>query len=146
MAKVIFLQACVCPQGGVYLVRGGVLSLGGVLSPGGVYLVLGDVLSPRGVLSPGGVLSPRRVWSGGCGLGGCGPGVCGLGGCGLGGVWLGPPKLFFDFFFDFFIDFFGDPPPPEADSGIWSTSGQYASYWNAFSGVVFQFCVKKTAK
>ena len=25
----------------------------------------------------------------------------------------------------------GDPPP-EADSGIWSTSGQYASYWNAF--------------
>ena len=28
----------------------------------------------------------------------------------------------------------GIPPPPslEADSGIWSMSGQYASYWNAF--------------
>ena len=24
------------------------------------------------------------------------------------------------------------PPPQEADSGIWSTSGRYASYWNAF--------------
>ena len=24
------------------------------------------------------------------------------------------------------------PTPQEADSGIWSTSGQYASYWNAF--------------
>ena len=23
-------------------------------------------------------------------------------------------------------------PPPEADSGIWSISGRYASYWNAF--------------
>ena len=28
--------------------------------------------------------------------------------------------------------------PREADSGIWSTSGQYASYWNAFLfGTVF---------
>ena len=27
----------------------------------------------------------------------------------------------------------GRPPPPrEADSSIWSTSGRYASYWNAF--------------
>ena len=25
-----------------------------------------------------------------------------------------------------------DPPPPGADSGIRSTSGRYASYWNAF--------------
>ena len=25
-----------------------------------------------------------------------------------------------------------DTPPPEADSSIWSTSGRYASYWNAF--------------
>ena len=24
------------------------------------------------------------------------------------------------------------PPPPEADSGIRSTNGRYASYWNAF--------------
>ena len=26
----------------------------------------------------------------------------------------------------------GQGTPPEADSGIWSTSGRYASYWNAF--------------
>ena len=26
----------------------------------------------------------------------------------------------------------GIPPPPEADSGIRSTSGRYTSYWNAF--------------
>ena len=26
----------------------------------------------------------------------------------------------------------GRPPPPEADSSIRSTSGRYASYWNAF--------------
>ena len=26
----------------------------------------------------------------------------------------------------------GDPPPREADSSIQSTSGRYASYWNAF--------------
>ena len=25
-----------------------------------------------------------------------------------------------------------EKPPREADSSIWSTSGQYASYWNAF--------------
>ena len=25
-----------------------------------------------------------------------------------------------------------NPPPREADSGIWSMSGRYASYWNAF--------------
>ena len=30
------------------------------------------------------------------------------------------------------------PPPPEADSSIRSTSGRYASYWNAFLfGVLF---------
>ena len=26
----------------------------------------------------------------------------------------------------------GEPPPPEADSSIRSTSGRYASYWNAY--------------
>ena len=32
-------------------------------------------------------------------------------------------------------------PPPEADSGIRSTSGRYASYWNAFLFVKFsKFC------
>ena len=32
----------------------------------------------------------------------------------------------------------GIPPPREADSSIRSTSGRYASYWNAF---LFQLCV-----
>ena len=35
VAKVIFLQACVCPRGGVLSPGGGVLSPGGILSPGG---------------------------------------------------------------------------------------------------------------
>ena len=34
--------------------------------------------------------------------------------------------------------------PPEADSGIWSTSGRYASYWNAFLFLLsFQYCSRK---
>ena len=51
VAKVIFLQASVCPQGSV-------------LNPGGLYLVPG-----RGYLVPGGMVG-----------GGCGPGGCNLGG------------------------------------------------------------------
>ena len=64
----------------------------------------------------------------------------------LGGVWSGAtPQNFLKFFlggifflgggFFFYFDFlffWGSSPPPEADSGIWSTSGRYASYWNAF--------------
>ena len=46
----------------MYLVPGGVLSTGGVLSPRGVYLVLGGVLSPRGHVCPGGM---RRFFRGG---------------------------------------------------------------------------------
>ena len=104
--KVIFLQASVCPQEGVYLVPGE------------------GVLSPRGVSGPGGC-----VWSGGYG-----PGVCvvrgGVGGlCMVWGCYTPNPKKFF---FDFFLISLGTPPPPEADSGIWSMSGRYASYWNAF--------------
>ena len=71
------------------------------------------------------------------------PGVSGLGGgSGPGGVWSGGvfPPIFFSFFFldfDFFKIFYflffgGSLLPPEADSGIWSMSGWYASYWNAF--------------
>ena len=34
-------------------------------------------------------------------------------------------------------------PPPEADSGIQSMSGRYASYWNAFLLIIvfFLFCI-----
>ena len=71
VAKVIFLQVCVCPQGGGAWLGGS--------GPGGVP-------GPRGVCSqevpaPGG-----RVWSGGClVLGGSAPegGVCSWGGGGI---------------------------------------------------------------
>ena len=76
---------------------------------------------PGGVVQ-GGVWS-GVVWSRGPGLGVWSRGVCALGGV----VWGVPPNFFLIFFFDFFGD-----PSPEADSGIWSTSGRYASYWNAF--------------
>ena len=61
VAKVMFLQACVCPQGGCLLSGGGLL-LGGVSAPGG------GVPGPGGVRS-GGVPAPRR---GTCSQGGCG--------------------------------------------------------------------------
>ena len=38
-------------------------------------------------------------------------------------------KIFFGFFLGIF---FATPAPLQADSGIRSTSGRYASYWNAF--------------
>ena len=69
MAKVIFLQACVCPRGG-----GGVLNLGGLV---------------RGVSGLGGCGWSGGVWSGGM----AGPG--GL--VGGGGVWI--PNFFLIFFF-----------------------------------------------
>ena len=44
----------------------------------------------------------------------------------------GGPHFFF-FFWNFLISaFFGDTPPPGPDTGIRSTFGRYASYWNAF--------------
>ena len=64
-------------------------------------------------------------------------------------------KFFFEFFlpffafFAFFLPFFdfsfcflwGPPPSREADSGIWSTSGRYASYWNAFLFILFSVTI-----
>ena len=92
VAKVIFLQVSVCPQGGV-------------LSPGGV--VCGGVVGGCGVSDPQFFL-----------------------------IYFFFFFDFFDFFLGFFLDFdfdfFGDPSPPEADSGIRSTSCRYPSYWNAF--------------
>ena len=53
--------------------------------------------------------------------------------------WFVFKKNFLDFLFWFwFFIFLGISPPnpplphTEADSGMWSTSGRYASYWNAF--------------
>ena len=40
---------------------------------------------------------------------------------------LGGGNFFFDFCF-----LWGYTPPPGPDTGIWSTFGRYASYWNAF--------------
>ena len=56
--KVIFLQACVCPLGGVWSRGGGACSRGGASSWGG--LVLG-----RGVPAPGGVPTPGGLVPGG---------------------------------------------------------------------------------
>ena len=83
MAKVIFLQASVCPQGGV-------------LSPGGMYLVPGGVLSPRGLyLVPGGSGPGGLVWEGWEGLV--------EGGGGSWGVAPPPPPQFFFHFFSIFL-------------------------------------------
>ena len=50
-----------------------------------------------------------------------------------------PIVFFFDFFFDLFKKKFlhHHTPPPEADSGIRSTRGRYASYLNAFLFILF---------
>ena len=37
----------------------------------------------------------------------------------------------------------GTRHPPEADSGIWSTSDRYASYWNAFLYYVNLFALQR---
>ena len=37
-----------------------------------------------------------------------------------------------------------DTPPPEADSSIWSMSGRYTSYWNAF--LWFIYCAENCMK
>ena len=72
-----------------------------------MYLVPGGVLSLGWVSGPGGVFGPGVVWSGvWSGPGGSGPGGFGLGGSGQRGVWGVTPN-FFDFFFVFvFFDFF----------------------------------------
>ena len=83
VAKVMFLQACVCPQGGC-LLRGG--------APRGC-LLQGDVCS-RGVSTLGGVRSRTVSAPGGCLLpGGCLPplGVC-SGGSAPGGVCSAFPR------------------------------------------------------
>ena len=102
----IFTSVCHSVHRGVYLVLG-------------VYLVGGYLVRGSGLGGPG-----LGAWSGG---------VSGL------GDYL--PKNFFFLFLEFLKNFlilifysFGDhpPPTPKADSGIWSTSSRYASYWNAF--------------
>ena len=62
VAKVMFSQACVCPQGGVPGPRGVGLLPGGVPGPGGVCLVPGGVCLVWGVPGPGGAQSrpPRE--------------------------------------------------------------------------------------
>ena len=79
-----------------------------------MYLVPGGVLSLGWVSGPGGVFGPGVVWSGvWSGPGGSGPGGSGLGGSGQRGVWGVTPQFFFLilflflFFFDFFYLFFG---------------------------------------
>ena len=104
LAKVIFSQASVCPQGGGYP------SMPCKSVPRGWGLVPGGS-GPRG-----------GVWSRGVSnffLGG-------------GAVKGGPPNFLGGNFF-LISAFFGDTPPPLGpDTGIRSTFGRYASYWNAF--------------
>ena len=55
--KVICLQVCVCPRGGVCMVPGGAWSLGGSMVPEGC-MVLGE-----GMHGPGGCMVPGGAWS-----------------------------------------------------------------------------------
>ena len=102
VAKVMFLQVCVCPQGGVC--SGGCLvpgvCSGGVPGPGG-----------RGVPGPGGVCSRGVPGLGGSTLGGSALGRCLV----LGGGVVSQDAL--------------RQTPPGRDSYC---CGRYASYWNAF--------------
>ena len=141
LAKVIFLHVCV-----ILFTRGGCLK-GGVCLEGGVCLPGGGVSAWRGgVCLEGGVSAWRGVCLPG---GGCLPegGVCLEGGL----FWGGSSKFFFGggevcleggsflrgegrsawrgvFFWGGSSKFFFGGVSP----GIWSTFGQYASFWNAF--------------
>ena len=85
VAKVIFLQACVCPQGGAWS-RGCLLPGGGGSDPGGV--CSREVSVPGGAWCGGG----GGVWSGGSG----------------GGGGVAPPNFFLQFLkFLFLFIYFG---------------------------------------
>ena len=105
-AKVMFLQVCVCPRGGVSIpacLAGGIpaclaAGLQGVCYPSMHCRWYPSMLCNR---SPGGLF-----WGGACSQGG----VCSRGG------WY--PSMYW-----------GNPPPPGRDGYC---CGRYASHWNAF--------------
>ena len=133
-AKVIFLQVCVCPQGGGFLqILGGFLQiLGGLQFSGGEgclqFFLWGGVFSNF----LGGL---QFFWGGVSPIFQVGGGLQFLGGF-LQIFREGGLQIFFFFFFS--ISF-----PPKNSSGMhqhtpppphprWSMRGRYASYWNAF--------------
>ena len=125
--------------GGCTWGRGVYLGSGGCTWSGG-YLVMGGVPGPEGGVPGPGVV--YQVPGGVPGIGGCtwSRGVPGLGGMYL--VWGGVPGG---------CTWSGTPPwtrypPRAANSGIRSTIGRYASYWNAFLfhavfGKIWQICM-----
>ena len=102
VAKVMFLQVCVCPQGGGCLPQ----CMLGCHTP---HPPDGEPPSPRDGEPPQMENPPRMENL---------------------PQWRTPPRW--------------RPPPREADSSIRSTSGRYASYWNAFLYicVIYLFIIK----
>ena len=112
VAKVMFLQACVCPRGGWGV--GGAWSQGGCLVPG------------RSAL--GGCLVSGGTWFQGClVLGVCSREGSALGGWGVPGPRGSPPRGFVSEHALRQTPLSGDPPGRDS-----YCCGQYASYWNAF--------------
>ena len=112
-AKVMFLQVSVCPQGGAR-VAGGACMVGGHVWQGG-HAWWGQRW--HGACMAGDVHGRGRAWQGGhVWQGGHARlGVHGRGACMAGGMHAVHP-----------------PQQILRDTVIWSMSGRYASYWNAF--------------
>ena len=152
LVKVIFSQACVIlsTEGGYpsmpcRSVPGGWVSQHALqVSPEGWVGILACLASQsrgRGGLVPGGLqfFGGSPIFQGVSNFSGVsnflGGGVSNfLGGVWLRGGWGGPPNFFF--FFLFLLSLGIHPPLPRPDTGIRSTFGRYASYWNAFLSMI----------
>ena len=103
--------------------------VGGLVPGGGVSPILGGDLVPGGLQFLGGSPIFRGVSNFLGGVSNCSGGLRGAKG-------RTPHHNFFwggQFFFDFWFLWDMPPPPfPGPDTGIQSTFGWYASYWNAF--------------